>query len=104
MTNALFETRLLDKDATHRLRRGGKEVPTPAPLLLLTRTDKPQIGIVHQRGRLKRLAGLHSTQFAGSEFPQFFVDEWQKFARGTRLPTRGCHARWVGILSFLAQP
>src|SRR5205823_285262 len=46
---------VFNQDAAHGLSRGGKEVPSISPALLITRTDHPEIRFMDQGRGLERL-------------------------------------------------
>jgi hypothetical protein len=77
MTEAALATGLVDEDAAHRLGRGGEEVPARVPGLHPVNIDQPEIGLVNQRGRLKRLPGLLLGQPLRCQLPQLVVDQRQ---------------------------
>ena len=47
--------------------------------------DQPQVRLVHQRGGLKRLAGLFLRQFLRRQLAQLVVDDGQKLLGGVRV-------------------
>jgi hypothetical protein len=69
---------VLDQDAAHGLGRGGEEVASAIPRLLRVRSNKPQVRLVDEGGRLQRLPGLLRRQTGGCESPQFVVDDRQQ--------------------------
>ena len=69
----------------HRLRRRRKEVPPTIPLLGLLHIHQPQIGLVHQRGRLQRLPRLLVSQLGGGQFAQFVVHQRQQLLGSGRV-------------------
>ena len=70
------------QDAAHRLGRGGKEVSTAVPGMLLARLTprahhESEIRLVHQRGRLERLTRGFLRDLVSRQPAQFVVDERQ---------------------------
>ena len=65
---------MIDKDAPHHPRRHGEEVRTVLPADLLN-VDQPQIGLVHQRRRLKAVAGALSGHEMPGDAVEFTVHE-----------------------------
>jgi hypothetical protein len=55
MANAPFAAGSFDENAAHGLGGGREEVAATVPALLRLGADEPQIGLVDQGGRLKRL-------------------------------------------------
>jgi len=49
------------------------------------RPQKPQIGLVHQRGGLQRLAGLLVGEFGRCQFSQLLVHQRQELFGGIRV-------------------
>ncbi len=52
-----FTSRVLNKNTPHCLCRGDEEVAPRIPMLSLLHVNEPNVGLVHQRRGLKRLAG-----------------------------------------------
>ena len=65
-------------NATHRLGGSPKEVPTTVPVLSFLDIHQADIGVMHQRRRLQRLARLLLSQSCGRQPPELVVDEWQR--------------------------
>ena len=73
---------LFDQDPAHRLRGRREEVGAAVPLLLGTFADEPEIGLVHQVGRLEGLPrGLAGEPLAG-QLSQFLVDQGKELLGG----------------------
>jgi hypothetical protein len=53
----VFAAGVVDEDAPHGLRGGGKEVSTAVSVLGLLDIDHAQVRLVDEGGRLQRLAG-----------------------------------------------
>ena len=78
----------LDQDAAHGLGRRGEEVAPAVPAGVLG-TDQAEIGLMHQGGRLERLAGLLPGQPLGGQFPQLVIDQGKELlGRPRRRPER----------------
>jgi hypothetical protein len=75
---ALLASRLLDENPSNCLGRGGEEEAAAVPLLNLFGIHKPEIRLVYQCRRLKRLAGFLMVHLLGRQPPQLIVDERQK--------------------------
>ena len=77
-----FAARLINKNATHGLRRRGEEMDAVLPVLIGAAYPKPRL--MHERGRLQSLPGRLARQLAGRDSSQLIVDRGQQFFR-TRL-------------------
>lgn len=72
----------LDQDATHRLGCGSEEGTAAVPARCFPVADQPQLGLVDQGRRLKRVSGRLMGQLMSGEPTQFFVHQRQELARG----------------------
>ena len=81
VSTRFFRRVLLDKDPPHRFGGRGKEVAAAVPVLRLLDVDQPQIRLMHERRRLKRLARLLLRQFARCQFAQLVVHQRQQLLR-----------------------
>lgn len=81
MLEALLASRLVHKDATHGLSRGGEEMAAMFPFLLLFRVHQANIRFVHERRGFQCLTRRFPRQHAGCQPPQFLVDHWQQLFR-----------------------
>src|SRR5262249_31956700 len=87
----LFAACTFDEDSPHRLGSGGKEMSSAIPVLSLFAAYQPQVHLVHQRRRLKRLARGLLPQLFGSQSTQRVVHQRQQLlgcARVTLLDGR----------------
>ncbi len=88
-TAPVFEPSLsagtLHQDPAHGLGRCGEEVAAMVPVLVLVVPDQPQIGLVNQGSRLKRLAGTFLGQPVRGQSPKLVVDQRQKLPGGVRI-------------------
>ena len=75
----------VDQDVPHQLRRDCQEVGAvlPADVTPVHEADKR---FVHQRGRLKHVAGPLAPQVPASELAQFRVDERHELVEGRFVP------------------
>ena len=78
MPEPLLAASRLDKDPAHRFGRRGEEVSAVLPALVIRGADEPQVGLVHQRRGLERLAGLLPRQALSGQLPQLVVDQRQE--------------------------
>src|SRR5262249_7401166 len=69
---------VFDQDPAHRLRGRREEVSMAVPLRLGTLTDEPEIGLVHQIGRLKALPRILAREPPAGQLAQFLVDQRQE--------------------------
>jgi len=79
---AAFAPGGVEKDATHGLGRGAKEVSPAAPFAVQVGTDQANVGLVDESSRLKGLSRLFVRQVCGGELPQLLADVRQQFRRG----------------------
>ena len=78
---------MLDQNAAHRFSGGGEEMAAAVPRLIgAGGAEQTQIGFVHQRRGLQRLAGFFLREFLRSEVAQLVVDQRQEFGRGRGSP------------------
>jgi hypothetical protein len=87
-----FAAGLVHQDAAHGLGRGGKEVAAAVPLRLshlrVARRrgrNQPQIGFIHQGGRLQCLPRLLVGELLGRQLAQLVVDQRQELVGGVRV-------------------
>jgi hypothetical protein len=66
------------EDSSHRLRGGREEMAPAIPMHVSLIAHQTQIGLMDQRGRLERLAGLFVRQLLGGQSAQFVVHDRQK--------------------------
>jgi hypothetical protein len=89
MIAAVFEppltSSMLDKNASHRLGRSGKEMAAAVPVLGGIWPNQSQISIVDQGGRLQRLAGLLMTQPLDGQLSQLVIDQRQQLFSRLRI-------------------
>jgi hypothetical protein len=76
---------LLNENPPHGLGRRGEKVPAMVPVLIGDLAGQPQLGLVNQRGGLKRLAGFLAGHPSGGQFTKLVVDQGQKLAGGVRI-------------------
>ena len=76
---------VLDQDPAHRLRGRREEVSAAVPLRLVTFADEPEIGLVHQVGRLEALPRGLAGEPLGGQPAQFLVDQGQELLGGPRV-------------------
>ena len=81
----LLAARALDQDPPHRLGRGGEEVPPTGRRPSAIAIDQAQIGLVHQRRGLKRLARCFAGHHPRRQLTQLVVDQWQQLVSRPRL-------------------
>src|SRR5262249_8743542 len=74
-----------DEDAAHGLRGGGEEVAAAVPPLAVRGSDQPQVCLVNEGGRLKRLARRLGGQARGGEAAQLVVNRRQQLSCGVRV-------------------
>ena len=96
--NAFFRadtrTRAIDQYLPHRSRRDPDEVPLVMPRR--AGVGQPQVDLVHERGRLKRLPRRLAAHVCGREPPQLVVHTGGEIVCGGRRRTVGRrHAGWV---------
>jgi hypothetical protein len=77
-----------DKDASHGLSRGGKEVAAMVPPVALGCANQPVVRFVDQRGRLQGVAGRLGGQTGGGEPAQLVVDQRQQLRGGVGVALR----------------
>jgi hypothetical protein len=78
VAQAALAAGLIDQDAPHGLGSGGEEVAAALPGPLRAPADQPQVGLLHQRRGLERLAGLLLGELPGRELAQLVVDQGQE--------------------------
>ncbi len=76
----------IDQHAAHRLRRGGKEVPTAIELLT---PDESQVCFVDQGGGVECLARGFADHAHRGEHQQLVVKERKQLRRGLAIARRG---------------
>src|SRR5262245_35938207 len=79
-------TGAIDEDPAHGLGRSGEEVAPAVPPPGLLGIDQPEIRLVHQRGRLERLAGPLLGQPLGRQLAELVVDQREQLLARPRLP------------------
>jgi hypothetical protein len=77
--------RMVDEDPPHHSRRQREEVRTALPVNL-SLPQQPQIGFVHQRGRLECVALAVMTKLACGALPELTVDERQQLLLRVLIP------------------
>jgi len=69
--------RLVDQDPAHRARRSAEEVPAPVPARVGV-PHQTQVGLVHEAGRLQRLARTLARHARARQRAQLVVDQRQE--------------------------
>ena len=85
--------RVVDEDVAHHLRGHGEEVRAALPVHVLL-PDQPQEGLVHQGGRLERMAAPLAIDVAVRQAMERVVDERQELAE----------RRLIAVPPLLKQP
>ena len=87
MPQPVLAAGILDEDPPHRLGRGREEMAAVLPALVVRGADQAQVGLVNQRRRLERLAGVFSCQLLRRQLAKLLVDQGQQLAgsRGVAL-------------------
>ena len=97
MIAATLESRsfpgMLDENAAHRLGRGDVEMGRVVEGGV-ARADEPEVGLVHQGGRLQRVLGALPGHLALGRPAQLVVDERQQLLGGP----------WVALADGIEQP
>ena len=88
----------LDQDLPHRVGGNGAEVGAVLPAIR-TILHQPQVRLVDEAGRLKRLAGTLAAEVAGREPPQLLINDRQQ--RVERLPLVGHQATRSIVTLFM---
>jgi hypothetical protein len=78
-------SRPLNQNPTHRLRRCRKKMPATVPRLR-SPSNQPQIGLVHQRRCLQRLAPLFLRHPISGQRTQLIVNERDELLRRLGVP------------------
>ena len=78
MLETFLAASVFDQDPAHRLRGRGEEVGAAVPLRLGIFADEPEIGLVHQIGRLEGLPRGLASEPLGGQLAQFLVDQGQE--------------------------
>jgi hypothetical protein len=68
---------VVDQDPAHHLRGQPKKLRPVAPVHAVL-LDEPQVGLVHERGGLERVARALGAQLRGREVAQLVVDRGQE--------------------------
>ena len=89
----------LDQDAPHRLGRGREEVGAAVPAWARLGPHEPEIGLVDQRRRLERLAGLLLPELPGRQLAQLVVDQREKCSAAFGSPCS--MAERIEVTSFI---
>jgi hypothetical protein len=74
---------VLDQNPPHCFRRRGEEMPSVVPLWSLLDADQPQIGLMHQGGRLQSLAGVLAGHTDRRQFAEFLIHQRQQLLCGS---------------------
>jgi hypothetical protein len=72
---ALLLAGLFIENSPHRFGRGRKEMTSMIPFLIASLADQPNVSLVNERGRLKRLSGLLPGDLSRRQFSQFLIDQ-----------------------------